>query len=269
MRRTAPGGGRCRGRPRRRRAARGTGRGTGRGGRRWTVACEPQRVVDLVRVAGGDVLADPGDRDVVGGAVDRGRPRGAGSPVGASSGGSGRTVSCRPSNIPNHASGSVRARAAAGAGTDGERGVESGRRLVGDEPRDPQPACGRAARRPRARRRPRRARWPRARRPARPAGSSARPPSGRRTGPRSRRNDTRVAWSGDDREGFRAGRDVGGRRLLGRRVPAPRAGVRGRRLAHVARAPRRRRARVLRAGGARGRGRGRARSRGSRSRSAT
>ena len=57
-------------------------------------------------------------------------------------------------------------------------------------------------------------------------------------------------------EGIRAGRDVGRGRFVGRRLPAPGAGLRRRGLAHEPRAPGRRRARVLWAARAGRRGRG-------------
>ena len=144
----------------------------------------------------------------------------------------------------------------------------SGPAAPGRDPALPRRSPSRRPRAPelrRPRRRPRRWGPPpvgvlRARRPAPPGGSSARRRSGRRSAPRSRasRYVRRLAQEeaaspvacGD---AVRPGRDVRWRRLLRRRVPPARAGVRGAGLAPVARAPRGRGARMLRAVGAAGR----------------
>ena len=113
---------------------------------------QAHRVVDLVRLAGGDQLVDPPtaasyrSRGVVGAHVPSRRPPGP-----PSSRGSGRVVSSARSNIANHAERQRGERVLGVTGADHEGGVEAGRGLVAHEPGDPQTALRPPPRPPRAR----------------------------------------------------------------------------------------------------------------------
>ena len=231
---TAPGSGRGSGSPRTRPAARSRGRGRGRVRRPATVRAQPERVVHLVRVAGGDRVR--GSRPIARVVGRRGRStdarraadRGSGPPAAPAG-----TVSSRRSNIANHASGSRSKGSPAARGRTTSERVEPGRGLVGDEPRHPEPARRRALGAP----------------SSTPGTSSGRVASSTPTGS-TRRNDgdaagqvvearvdhrperyagrraaSREAPCGSlDRMGsVGAGGDVGRGRLVGRGVPARRS----------------------------------------------
>ena len=111
---------------------------------------QPQREVDLVGVAGRDVLVDPADRRVVGGARRSTAAQAAAGTSARRRAGSGRTVSSRPSNIANHASGSggervVGARASGPAARGRDRAPPRRRRTPPPTGRAPRPVRPRRA----------------------------------------------------------------------------------------------------------------------------